>query len=52
MIDTAGITFGNSQELEAALAEQVDVAVEEANMLLFVVDGKQSPAPLPRLRPS
>ena len=42
MIDTAGITFGNAQELEAALAEQVDVAIEEANMLLFVVDGKRS----------
>ncbi len=41
MIDTAGITFGNQQELEAALAEQVDVAIEEANMLLFVVDGKR-----------
>ncbi len=41
MIDTAGITFGNEQELEAALTEQVEVAAEEANMLLFVVDGKE-----------
>ncbi len=41
MIDTAGITFGNDQELEAELFEQVEVAVEEAQMLLFVVDGKE-----------
>lgn len=41
MIDTAGVTFGNKQELEAELEEQIDVATEEANMLLLVVDGKQ-----------
>lgn len=41
MVDTAGVTFGNKQELEAELAEQIDVATEEANMLLLVVDGKQ-----------
>jgi GTPase len=40
MIDTAGVTFGNKQELEAELEEQIDVATQEANMLLFVVDGK------------
>lgn len=40
MIDTAGVTFGNKQELEAELEEQIDVAAQEANMLLFVVDGK------------
>ena len=40
MIDTAGVTFGNEQELEAPLMEQVEVAAQEANMLLFVVDGK------------
>ena len=40
MIDTAGVTFGNKQELEAELAEQIDVAAKEASMLLFVVDGK------------
>ncbi len=40
MIDTAGVTFGNKQELEAELEEQIDVATQEANLLLFVVDGK------------
>ncbi len=46
MIDTAGVTFGGlgntEQELEAALNEQVDVAAEEANMLMLVVDGKNA----------
>lgn len=40
MIDTAGVTFGNSQELEAELEQQIDVATAEASMLLLVVDGK------------
>ncbi|HEX3095691.1 MAG TPA: ribosome biogenesis GTPase Der [Patescibacteria group bacterium] len=42
MIDTAGVTFGNAQELEAALTEQIDVAMNEATMLMLVVDGKES----------
>lgn len=41
MVDTAGVTFGNQQELEAELVEQVDTALNEANLILFVVDGKQ-----------
>lgn len=42
MIDTAGVTFGNQQELEAELEQQIDVATAEASMLLFVVDGKRN----------
>ncbi len=41
MVDTAGITFNNAQELEAALSEQIDIALEEADMIMLVVDGKQ-----------
>lgn len=48
MVDTAGVTFGNKQELEAELEEQIDVAVQEASMLLFVVDGKLSPDTIDR----
>ncbi len=40
MVDTAGVTFNNKQELEAELEEQIDIAVQEANMLLLVVDAK------------
>lgn len=40
MIDTAGLTFGNKQELEAAISEQVDMAIAEADMIMLVVDAK------------
>jgi GTPase len=40
LVDTAGITFNNTGELESALNEQIDIAVEEADLLLFVVDAK------------
>jgi GTPase len=48
LIDTAGITFGGTGELEAALNEQIDIAVAEADMIIFVVDGKDSPSQLDR----
>lgn len=41
LVDTAGVTFGNTGELETELTKQIDVAVEEADLLLMVVDGKQ-----------
>jgi GTPase len=40
MVDTAGLTFGGKQELEAELAQQIEVAAQEAAMILLVVDGK------------
>jgi GTP-binding protein len=39
-IDTAGITYNNTGELESALNEQIDIAVDQADILLFVVDAK------------
>ena len=41
LVDTAGITFGNMQELESAITHQIDIAVQEADLLLFVVDGRR-----------
>ncbi|MCC7356304.1 MAG: ribosome biogenesis GTPase Der [Candidatus Doudnabacteria bacterium] len=41
LVDTAGITFGNMQELESAITHQIDIAVQEADVLLFVVDGRR-----------
>jgi GTP-binding protein len=41
LVDTAGITFGNTGELETALNEQIDIAVVEADVIVFVVDGKE-----------
>ncbi len=40
LVDTAGITFGNSQELEAAITEQIEIALEEADALIYVIDGR------------
>ncbi len=40
LVDTAGITFGNSQELEHELNTQIDIAVEQADIVWFVVDSK------------
>ena len=48
MVDTAGITFSETGELESALLEQIDVALSEADVILFVVDGKTSPESLDR----
>lgn len=48
MIDTAGLTFGNKQELEAAISEQVDIAISEADMIMLVVDAKDGPEAMDR----
>lgn len=40
LVDTAGVTFENKENLEAKLNEQIDIAIEEADLLLFVVDAK------------
>jgi len=40
LVDTAGITFNEKGELEQALNGQIDVAVDQADLLLFVADAK------------
>lgn len=44
MVDTAGITFGDKQELEPLLTEQIEYALTEADLILFVGDSKQDPS--------
>jgi GTPase len=48
LVDTAGVTFNNKGELEAALNDQVEVAISEADLLLFVVDAKAGPETVER----
>lgn len=48
LVDTAGVTFGGKQELEAELFEQIDIAVEQADMIILVVDSKQAPDTIER----
>jgi GTP-binding protein len=40
VIDTGGLATGASGEMTALVAEQVDLAIEEANAVVFVVDHK------------
>jgi len=40
VVDTAGLDPGNEEELEAAVQAQARAAVEDADAVLFVVDGK------------
>jgi GTP-binding protein len=41
LVDTAGITFDGRDELEKNVRMQIEIAIEEADMLWLVVDGKQ-----------
>ncbi len=40
MVDTAGISFGGTQVLEEELNKQIDIAIDQADMIILVVDGK------------
>lgn len=48
LVDTAGITFNNKQELEAELTVQIEHAIAEADLILFVVDSKEDAASIDR----
>ncbi len=41
LVDTAGLALGINNELESNVQKQIDVALQEAEMLVLVVDGKQ-----------
>lgn len=46
LIDTGGLVFESDTEIDKWIFNQVQEAVEEANLILFVVDGKTGPTPL------
>ncbi len=46
LVDTGGIIEGSDEPLERAIREQAYAAVEEADLILFVVDGKAGVHPL------
>ncbi len=48
IVDTAGLSFADNAELDLALLEQIDIAMAEADVLVFVVDGKTKPENLDR----
>jgi GTPase len=46
LVDTGGLEFDVSEEMPAAVRRQVQAAIEEADVLLFLVDGKLGPHPV------
>ncbi len=41
IIDTGGLTFGRDDQLSALVRKQVSLAVEEAGVILFLLDGRE-----------
>ncbi|GAC1413505.1 MAG: ribosome biogenesis GTPase Der [Candidatus Doudnabacteria bacterium] len=48
LVDTAGIIFEQRDELEKNVQKQVEIALQEADLILYVLDGKKSPESLDR----
>lgn len=48
LVDTAGIVLDQRDELEINIQKQVDVALQEADLIVYVVDGKKGPQNLER----
>ncbi|MBU6430361.1 MAG: 50S ribosome-binding GTPase, partial [Cyanobacteria bacterium REEB65] len=44
LVDTGGIVPGTSDELLQHVAQQAQLAVEEADIIVFLVDGKAGPS--------
>ncbi len=43
LVDTAGIILDEHAEMEINVQKQVDIALQEADLLMYVVDGKAGP---------
>ncbi|MDX2121031.1 MAG: ribosome biogenesis GTPase Der [Gemmatimonadota bacterium] len=48
LVDTGGLMPGSSDSMDIAVREQVEQAVEEADLIVFVVDGKEGINPVDR----
>ncbi len=48
LVDTAGIIFDQKDELEKNVQKQVEIALQEADLILYVIDGKKNPESLDR----
>src|ERR1700722_9390324 len=44
LVDTAGLSLTSKDELEHSLNKQIEIAVAEADAVIFVVDAKQTRA--------
>ena len=48
LVDTGGLMPGSSDSMDVAVREQVELAVEQSQLVVFVVDGKEGPNPVDR----
>lgn len=48
LIDTGGLDMDNMDEIELNVVKQADLAMKQADVVLFVVDMKQGPLPIER----
>lgn len=48
LVDTGGLMPGSTDSMDVAVREQVDLAVEAADLIVFVVDGKEGLNPVDR----
>jgi GTP-binding protein len=46
IVDTGGVIEGSDEPLERAVREQAFAAVEEADVIIFLVDGREGPHPM------
>jgi len=48
VVDTGGLMPGSQQSLDRAIRQQVDIALSESDVVIFVVDGKEGLSPVDR----
>ncbi|MDW7740148.1 MAG: ribosome biogenesis GTPase Der [Bacillota bacterium] len=41
IIDTGGITFGETDQISVQVKRQVDLAIDEAHLIIFLLDGRE-----------
>ena len=46
IVDTGGVIEGSDERMDVAIREQAMIAVDQADVILFLVDGKTGPQPL------
>jgi len=48
VIDTGGLTFSQNEDIETEVQKQALLAIEDAHVIIFLVDGREGPTPLDR----
>jgi GTPase len=48
LVDTGGLMPGSTDSMDVAVREQVELAVQQSQLVVFVVDGKEGPNPVDR----